>query len=488
MVSVGSLKTPISNKSIRFRRNESYESTPRNESYNSTPSVIATPDFSISSTPPKLTQLSPAIPELSETPSQQLTSSIMSPNSRKRKSRIAYEVFDFIKAYQLNDNDNIEVMTLALKKLNLLDRLDFSKKPSKAGRKELSLEIRECVWKYWHSNSTASTLTSKPAKLRVSEKKKIQNRLNFVDTTSIIQQRNRSFYLSNWFIINITIKEFYVNYIKSHPDMAVSLGTFLSLKPFYVRSATTKDIEMCCCKKHLHARWSIQALIQCAIKQGIDITPVNCYYTFFEYLVDDCEKDALTYINWNCTPSSKTLCDHIISKWDSLTQKIFEQDDGIMTVKFQHFENSDHTLKNGKVVNRLTAVCTDADMKFIISFIFGKLPKFIHHRNQLKNYRSAMGKFRNVFNDTVMIDIDSSENLSIPVKYEPQSLHWSHEQVTIHAGILKVCGEKSYHPYLSADRKHDQHFVQVALEEMLSEVENIPPDSTIIIESDNCAQ
>ena len=51
-----------------------------------------------------------------------------------------------------------------------------------------------------------------------------------------------------------------------------------------------------------------------------------------------------------------------------------------------------------------------------------------------------MGKFWNVFN-TVIIDI---ENLSIPVKYEPQSLHWAHNQITIHSGILKVDGVKSY--------------------------------------------
>ena len=75
----------------------------------------------------------------------------------------------------------------------------------------------------------------------------------------------------------------------------------------------------------------------------------------------------------------------------------------------------------------------------------------------------------------VSIDVDFSENLSVPVQFEPQSIHWSHSQVTVHSGILKIDGEKFYHPYLSDDRKHDQKFVLLCLEEMLATVEVLPP-------------
>ena len=57
----------------------------------------------------------------------------------------------------------------------------------------------------------------------------------------------------------------------------MSYGSFLALKPFYIRSATTKDLEMCCCKKHLHARWSIVALIECCNKQNLNLGTVNDY-------------------------------------------------------------------------------------------------------------------------------------------------------------------------------------------------------------------
>ena len=57
-------------------------------------------------------------------------------------------------------------------------------------------------------------------------------------------------------------------------DFLVSFGTFFAFKPFYVRSATDNDLEYCFCKTHLHACWAIQALIDCAHRDNIDI-PVN---------------------------------------------------------------------------------------------------------------------------------------------------------------------------------------------------------------------
>ena len=123
------------------------------------------------------------------------------------------------------------------------------------------------------------------------------------------------------------------------------------------------------------------------------------------------------------------------------------------------------------------------NMAGILEFIDSILPKIINHRNHLRHYRNTINIFRDHF-DALFIDIDFSENLSIPVKYEPQSLHWYHEQVTIHSGIVKLHGEKSYHPYVSDDRKHDQKFVKLVLEEMLATVDAIP--EVCIIESDNC--
>ena len=82
--------------------------------------------------------------------------------------------------------------------------------------------------------------------------------------------------------------------------------------------------------------------------------------------------------------------------------------------------------------------------------------------------------------------MDFSENLSVPVEYEPQSLHWAHDQVTVHSGILKAHGHKSYPPYFSDSKIHDQVFVNEVLLEMLQNVDDIDKIDTILIESNYC--
>ena len=150
-----------------------------------------------------------------------------------------------------------------MKKLDLKDSIFKVRKPTKAGRKLTSFETRSLVWEYWHKESTPSTITSRPAKLKVSDKCKIQTNLEFVDTVTFVKnKRGILFYLNPWRFTNDTTKCLYTKFLETHREHSVSYGTFLSLKPFYVRGATANDVEMCCCKMHLHARWSIQVLLR----------------------------------------------------------------------------------------------------------------------------------------------------------------------------------------------------------------------------------
>ena len=59
----------------------------------------------------------------------------------------------------------------------------------------------------------------------------------------------------------------------------------------------------------------------------------------------------------------------------------------------------------------------------------------------------------------------------------------SHQEITIHSGNIISQSEKSYHSYVSDDRKQDKIFVHICLEKMLSDLE-IPENSYTVIESD----
>ena len=107
-----------------------------------------------------------------------------------------------------------------------------------------------------------------------------------------------------------------------------------------------------------------------------------------------------------------------MTEWHNLKTSILQQDDKSTDVSMQHFKKVQVLMKNGKIVKRLKAASTQANLSFITEFLEKRLSSIIHHCNQLKHYRSCLNLFKEDTNG-VYIDADFSENLSVPVKYEP---------------------------------------------------------------------
>ena len=131
----------------------------------------------------------------------------------------------------------------------------------------------------------------------------------------------------------------------------------------------------------------------------------------------------------------------------------------------------------------LRPIHSQSSLKDIVHFTTKNLPKVIHHCNQLKNYQNSIHKFKDS-HDAVMIDIDFSEKLKVPLKFKAQSQNWNEKtDKTVHSGIMKQNGTKSYHAYLS-DIIQDQSFISNVLQRMLSECD-ISKSINLIV-SDNC--
>ena len=77
-----------------------------------------------------------------------------------------------------------------------------------------------------------------------------------------------------------------------------------------------------------------------------------------------------------------------------------------------------------------------------------------------------MKDFYNFF-ESVFLDIEFSENLTLPVKHQARSLHWSYSQ-RLSPVISKINGEKVYHAYSSHDCKHEKTFVKIVLDMLQS--------------------
>ena len=83
--------------------------------------------------------------------------------------------------------------------------------------------------------------------------------------------------------------------------------------------------------------------------------------------------------------------------------------------------------------------CKSNSSKTRNTFICSVRSKMLDRNKHLERHAKSVAELF----DHVYIDLHFSEDLSVPVKFEPQSMHWHYEQVTVHSGILKQRGEKS---------------------------------------------
>ena len=210
---------------------------------------------------------------------------------------------------------------------------------------------------------------------------------------------------------------------------------------------------------------------------------------FFDFLTQDCKKDEHAHIERNCTPNKKTVCSHVLDRWDMFLGHVSSfpdtsDDTDDTTVPFEIFKSVMVQTKEGEK-KRLKLVQENANMAFIIDFINTILPNIIHHRNELKHFRSVVKEFTLLYS-SINIDMDFSENHTVPMKSQPQSMYWTLQTVTVHSGITKSKDGKSYHPYISDSNKHNQVFVNIVMNEMLAEADVTNCDM-IVVDSDNCS-
>ena len=105
-----------------------------------------------------------------------------------------------------------------------------------------------------------------------------------------------------------------------------------------------------------------------------------------------------------------------------------------ITTNFMHFERVALTTKADKKVKHLKAISTPVNISYLLRYISERLTKIIHHRNQFLHYKSFIKTFKEHF-DTVSLDNDFSENLSIHVKFETRNLKFEICNGVIHVSL-----------------------------------------------------
>ena len=212
------------------------------------------------------------------------------------------------------------------------------------------------------------------------------------------------------------------------------------------------------------------------------------YYDVFKsYLLQSCVRDTYSVL---CEDCESGQCGHWEKHFSGLTSKISAvATKNKITKKFTYtrFEY----VKTEEFGTKLQPITSPQSLEEISAYLGSKLHKFIEHSNTYLRERTLWKILKpfTISNQSALIVIDFSENLSIPVQNEPQTMYWVRKQVSI-MSVISETPLKTYYGHLSESRIHDQVYTKESIVEI---IRSIPPQEQYVIRSDNanhfkCAQ
>ena len=108
---------------------------------------------------------------------------------------------------------------------------------------------------------------------------------------------------ANKFLATLTVRAIQEKLRFNNID--VSIGTVISLKPFFVNYATEKEMALCLCKICLNTRLLFEAVMKERKKQcGLPFSSISKFF-----MTDcECEQSLNGYFSWSCVTGNCKQC------------------------------------------------------------------------------------------------------------------------------------------------------------------------------------
>ena len=274
-------------------------------------------------------------------------------------------------------------------------------------------------------------------------------------------------------VMTKTYREAYIEFSRNKPDIKVSEATFRRCKPFFVKPATARDLEQCCCQRCITVRKAFRALMNFRQNRKCGCPIYDNVYDFLRATLcpkeEDHEYHQMKCINQecdNCGIGTLRFCE----------QELDENSNALVT--WYCFDYVNHTGKDGKERRHLDIVQRKTNPYALIKHLRKELEGFSRHLFNAKWQRVQwQNLIENLPPDHLAIEMDFSENYSCTLQEEPQSIYWSHTQVTIHSCVLwrPIVGTdmsedthvKEHWLIISDDLHHDFHVVQHSFQQII---------------------
>ena len=179
---------------------------------------------------------------------------------------------------------------------------DFTKR---APNSVLLQESKQLVYDTWLSNTVVSTDRQNEVRMRKRVYVQKFNELSNSDINieEVRSKRNILYVSAKRLIATCTVRTIHEKVKAS--GISVSLGTVLSLKPFFIGYPTERELSLCLCKLCLNVRLMHEALMKRARQDGEDTTPTpTSFYTYNT----PCPRVGNGYFSWSCVSSKCKQC------------------------------------------------------------------------------------------------------------------------------------------------------------------------------------
>ena len=251
-------------------------------------------------------------------------------------------------------------------------------------------------------------------------------------------------------------------------DIDVSIGTIISLKPFFVNYATKKEMALCLCKICLNTRLLFEAVMEEEKKQGV--VPFSSISKYF--MTDcECEQSPNDYFSWRCVTGNCKQCQN--NQYPLLSGKKTNP-----LVTFSQFELTNTPYQQKDKQGNITEEISKKTKRVHHSLLFNnecvsklQLVKYSYlmHRYQVNNdiyyWPQILSSIETI---GPIYHMDFSENLPQLFKHEPQSSHFNRKQYSLHYTVMHDKEVNKYIYHLSDHLEHNFAFTFCVINHLTS--------------------
>lgn len=256
-----------------------------------------------------------------------------------------------------------------------------------------------------------------------------------------------------------TMKNLYLSFSKSNPDIKISYSLFCRWRPFWVKIMKISERETCKCLVHAN----MELMVNCLFSNKIIIskTPsqiiqdICCDVQKEDCLLRKCKdcKDSVIFYN-DCLPDENLQ----YLKWVNLKQSYFDKKS--RTTKYTNkIAKTPILIKFGEFKKKFE--------QELILFMAHKA-RITHQYIYITKLKESLGE------DEVLIHCDFSENYNLKYSEEVQSFHFggSRQQISMHTVVTYTKSGSECFSTLSENLEHGPASIWAHLEPILMQYSN----------------